>query len=116
MDAEDEDYHRCNFYSQVLPEYVGRNRRNCPWVCQQNAHEIVHRTRNLESIVGLLKHFWPISGQMEAFWEDFGPIFGLFEGCKGLLGSFWGLYGPFLSIFALFLAKWRPFRRIAGLF
>ena len=92
-------------HSQVLPEYVGRNRRNCLWVCQQNAHEIVHRTRN----------FWPFLAK----WRLFGRILDLFwpylrvsGPVRVLLGTIWAIFKHFCTI----LAKWRPFRRILGLF
>ena len=60
--------------SQVLPEYVGRNRRNCPWVCQQNAHEIFHRTRNPLHFEAFLADFWPNEGLFGGFWAYVGLI------------------------------------------
>ncbi len=66
-------------YSQVLPEYVGRNKRNAHW---RNAHEIVHMTRNWGSIGGLLKHL----GQKESYSGD----------CRLLLTHL-GLYMDFLE-------------------
>ncbi len=57
--------------SQVQPEYIGRNRWNCPWVCPSREWASVNRTRNFRPILAPLSLFWAILG---LFWPLFGPF------------------------------------------
>ena len=119
-----------SFFSQVLHEYLGRNRWNCPWVCME-CHQIPHRNVH-RTWVHLWGLFWPV------FWlfcRVLGPDVGHFECILSLnrpismvLASFcliggswawiltlWGQFQPYVSIlrpnwylvfFALFVLFW----------
>ena len=109
--------------SQVLPEYIGRNRWNCPWVCPSRERASVNRTRSFWPFSAILGHFGSISVRFGPFWAYVLSFWAHFEPSWAYFGSFWTHFGPYWACFGqiwaivgLFWSVLRPLGSILGLF